>query len=59
MDKKTSEKQPITQKSIENKPTQNEKLGINYDEDGIPEYLNANDRYYGDANPEWLKKYGK
>jgi hypothetical protein len=28
-----------------------------YDEDGIPQYLNYHDRYNGDVNPEWLKKH--
>ncbi len=54
------ELKPTTNKNSENnKKEQHEKLGFNYDEDGIPEYLNANDRYYGDANPEWLKKHEK
>jgi hypothetical protein len=51
------EEKPVTQKPIENKPNQNEKLGINYDEDGIPEYLNAECYHFGEANPEWLKKH--
>ncbi len=48
---------PATRKISENKPTQNEKLGINYDEDGIPEYLDAECRHFGEVNPEWLKKH--
>lgn len=30
-----------------------------YDEDGIPQYLNYQDRYDGIVNPEWLKKHEK
>lgn len=50
---------PATYKTIENKPAQNEKLGINYDEDGIPEYPNAECYHFGEVNPEWLKKHEK
>ncbi len=31
----------------------------NYDEDGVPEFLNYDDRYNGVVNPEWEKKQGK
>lgn len=31
----------------------------NYDEDGVPEFLNYDDRYNGVVNPEWEKKHGK
>lgn len=35
-----------------------EKEGYDYDEDGIPAYLNAHDRHEGNINPEWLAKHG-
>ena len=41
----------------EDKNNNHEKLGINYDEDGIPEYLTAEAYHFGEANPEWLKKH--
>ncbi len=31
--------------------------GINYDPEGIPEYLSADDHYNGRQNPEWVKKH--
>lgn len=39
------------------KVVKEEKAGINYDADGVPEFLNANDKFNGYQNPEWLKKY--
>ncbi len=48
-----------THRKIENQPKQNTKVGINYDEDGIPEYLDAECYHFGEVNPEWLKKHGK
>ncbi|KOY85868.1 hypothetical protein AD998_06675 [bacterium 336/3] len=33
--------------------------GINYDEEGIPQYLTTDDHYKGIENPVWVKKYTK
>jgi hypothetical protein len=37
----------------------NTEKGLFYDEDGIPQYLSADDHYNGIENPEWLKKHTK
>lgn len=39
--------------------TQNYTGGYEHDENGIPKYLTAHDRYMGDVNPEWEKKQPK
>lgn len=55
--KKHEKIEEMTKKIPIQKSQETQKLGINYDADGIPEYLNAECYHFGEANPEWLKKH--